>query len=262
MIFQCQFRQLSRVFFILVLSIPILVPISKPVYAFENDGSEPNALRTGQYTFKMSNIPLVEVLERLSDSTGIKIVIDGTVNERVSFDLNDVSLTEALRHILRRKNFAILYDADGIPSTVYIVSGKPLVNVAQWQVPAKFSVDRSDKKKLKELNAECGGCMVEDELDAAEFTGAFASPALLEKGLESPDPDVQVTALRWAILHSRETGKEALINALMSNDLSISSEAIEILSENGADSKTEVEILRAVEEKDMASIQAEVYRLL
>jgi type II secretory pathway component GspD/PulD (secretin) len=246
----------------LILGLYLIGQLPTAVYATEDNRKIRLELRNRRVTLKVQNMPLGDVLERLAETRGITFIVKDAAEEKLSLELNDVTLEEALKRLLHHKNFAILYDDGGTPSVVYIIGMRAMVRVSppdeHLRPRAENSGTESETAVSDKMIARVG--MVEKELAAAAETESLESSAILQKSLESPLPEVRATALRWAMT-SADSARAALAQALMDKHPMVHSAAKQILLERVADQETIKEIQKAVDQDDWASVQAALYRL-
>ena len=103
----------------------------------------------GRLSARIQGVPLDEVLHAVSAETGVRF--DGTpIDERDVFKrFDDVPLAEALRRLIGRQNFTLVYGAGGQPERVKLL-GAPALPVARGsQAPpgASFEVVWRDNRR-------------------------------------------------------------------------------------------------------------------
>ena len=120
----------------------ILVPLV--VLTMPSSGSADLDIRAkdGQLTLRAHTVPLVEVLERLSRETGLKVVYEGRrPSALVTADIEGVSETEALSRLLEGLgvNYAFQADASGHRVELLIISdnSSPGPSVASSGTPSR-----------------------------------------------------------------------------------------------------------------------------
>jgi len=147
----------------------------------------------GRLSARIQGVPLDEVLRALSTETGVRF--EGTALDQrdVSKRFDDVPLAEALRRLIGRQNFTLVYGEDGRPSRVELL-GVPGPAVAPGSHPppvASFIVVLTRQPPV----------VISDRLAAA--LGVGHGPLALSKvlqGLRLDDPairrDAGATSLR------------------------------------------------------------------
>jgi type II secretory pathway component PulC len=95
-------------------------------------------IRGSLFDIKADNVPLMEILKKISEKTGVVLKLDGPVKRFVSCNMLQVSLDDAIQELLRNRNYILSYknglDNQLVPSELWIMSGdsteKPGVTVS------------------------------------------------------------------------------------------------------------------------------------
>lgn len=108
-----------------------------------DDVSAPDVhYRDGRLSARIQGLPLDDVLRAVSAETGLRF--DGTpLDERDVFKrFDDVPLAEALRRLVGRQNFTLVYGAGGEPERVRLlgVPAPPVARGSKAARPAPFQV--------------------------------------------------------------------------------------------------------------------------
>ena len=193
-----------------------------------NDVSAPVVrYHDGRLSARIQGVPLDDVLHAVSAETGLRF--DGTpLDERDVFKrFDDVPLAEALRRLIGRQNFTLVYGAGGQPERVKLL-GAPALPVARGsQAPpgASFEVvlarqppvTISDRLAVA-LGAVHGplplarvlrGLRLDDSAIRGEVVGTFLRalqtvPALLTSFRALDDGKVATLARSWGGTHAAE----------------------------------------------------------
>lgn len=64
-------------------------------------------------TLQARELSLRDILKKISDISGYEIIAKGDTDSRISVSLKDASLEQAFVQILRKSNYAIIWDEDG-----------------------------------------------------------------------------------------------------------------------------------------------------
>lgn len=62
-----------------------------------------------KFTINAENIPIVEILKKISSYTGLKIITSTDIDEQISFRIENKSAEEVLKNLLKNYNFALLF---------------------------------------------------------------------------------------------------------------------------------------------------------
>jgi type II secretory pathway component HofQ len=126
-----------------IWSLFFILQIATVVHANEDRGQLQPEIWDKRVSLKAENMPLGVLLEKLSKAQDITFILKDTVNKKLSLELIDVQLEEALNRILRNNNFAILYDDHGIPSVVYIIGNQARIRVSPPQEPRRAQIENN-----------------------------------------------------------------------------------------------------------------------
>lgn len=136
--------------------------------------------KNGQLTLRVRAVPLVDVLERLSHQTGLKVVYEGRrPSQLITANMEGLSETEALSRLLEGLdvNYAFQTDASGRRVELLIISGSsgsgPSTASSRAPSPARAVTGRDAEPPEPEAPPSLG----EGQGDPLE--SADADPALL-----------------------------------------------------------------------------------
>jgi hypothetical protein len=181
----------------------------------------------GRLSARIQGLPLDDVLRAVSAETGLRF--DGIpLDERDVFKrFDDVPLAEALRRLIGRQNFTLVYGAGGQPERVRLlgVPALPVPRGSKAPPPASFQVVLARQPPVAisdRLAAALGavhgplplirvlqGLRLDDATIRGEAVGTFlrslqATPALLTSFLALDDLTVATLARSWGGAHAAD----------------------------------------------------------
>lgn len=180
---------------------PVLVPVAAAANmsgsGVEKAEKSIVTLKNGLLTVRIKNWSLEWLLDRISDKSGIAFVApQGMGTERVSLNLQNLPLEEALRQILSNHDTFFVWAADQQPA-------KPASLKAVWVYP------KGKGRNLQPLPAE-----------------EWASTKELRKKLSDRDAKVRAAAVKSLIERNGERAEEDVLQALRDTDAKVRSRTL------------------------------------
>ncbi len=225
-------------------------------------------LRGERLTLRADGVPLAVVLERLAAATGIAVELkDGGGDDPVSVSVKDVTLEEALQHVLRGRSTLFLYDTDSRALAAVYVLGTRDRGAAAVAVtgpgeasPLAAVVGREDA----DPDVEPGPAPEMLRISALEAELPPDAPAPFgraEELLAETDSGVRLTALQHLAARP-ESAIDALAAALVGHDLIVRSAAQNMLLNREVDEQAVEDVLAVAREGDEAKVRLMLGALL
>ncbi|MBI4591747.1 MAG: HEAT repeat domain-containing protein [Candidatus Rokubacteria bacterium] len=233
----------------LALTLTLLLP-GPPGGSLEGETTVGFEVQGERLTLQAHDAPLAVILARLAETLGIVFRLEAPVQERVSVELDDVSLDEGLRHLLRHRNTLFVYDQfPGPPSTVYVFG--PLAGTLAAGTSAGMKVPAAEPAADREVDILAP---LEAELSALSVAESPEGARLLQDLLSDPERSVRITALHW-LAGRREALVDALATALRDSDALVQRVAIQIILDRGVDHRQVEDVMAAAEVDDEAIVR-------
>jgi len=125
-----------------------LVVFSTCSFAKASVGPQVFEYRDGLISLKGDGLSLLPLLQRISESIGIQILVFGPLSPRaVSVDMIDKPVGEALKSILRGYSYAAIYSSDGSAGGVNIISTGQALLFAPEGEEGVGNVDRTSREQ-------------------------------------------------------------------------------------------------------------------
>ncbi len=167
-------------------------------------------LHEGKLTGRLAAEPLQKVMERLHQLSGAQILglTPEEGQERISVELNDVSLQEALSRILVGKNFMLFYaPTKGAPALTQIwIGGKKTTpstgSPSQLTAAGQLTSDGTQAKATEE----------------DEDIGSQSVEQLMGKALQQTDASTRLMAIAYLGAYAQEDGRVQETLQLLAKD--------------------------------------------
>jgi hypothetical protein len=198
--------------------------------------------RDARVSIAATDAPVNAILRELALRTGSKIVGLEQATERVTVDIRDAHVLDALRMLL----------ADVRANYLYILRSAPTTSapdrVTLWLYgpssrPASIRAFRAEIREVEPASVEPQGYLAalpplpaEDEVMRLSRAGAFgagATQASLLALAKSPDPEVRMVALQSIALQSNPVALEALKAALKDESPFVRAQAMDLMISQG-----------------------------
>jgi len=221
----------------------------------------------GFTTVTAVDVPVRDILEEIAMQSGIIVYSRSSLGMRVSYSIQDKSVPDAIRKILKNQKFTLHYIADaatGLPvfgSRLWIFAddatqATPLWNVGEpahdWSL--RYAAGDSEKNRLStisntatqvdntgtdlELFAAMNDPSVAVREEAVFGLGELNDPAsisYLKNALYDPEQRVRVAAITALVETANNDAAVALSGLLDDENVSIRSETIHALADIGGD---------------------------
>lgn len=116
----------------------LLVSFTSFVWSLQAESAE---TKTG-ITLQGREVPLEDILEKISEMSGYEIVIKGDAESKISVSLKNTSLEQSFAQILRNRSYAVIWDenAKKIVLSLYSSSaaGSPVPEVGTGENAEKY----------------------------------------------------------------------------------------------------------------------------
>lgn len=200
--------------FLSVICVPAVIDITW-AEAAEEAFSGTLTLHEGKLTGRLAAEPLQKVMERLHQLSGAQILglTPEEGQERISVELNDVSLQEALSRILVGKNFMLFYvPTKGEPALTQIwiggkkttpSTGSPSQLTAAGQLTSGGTGPAGTQAKATEEDEDIGSQSVEQ---------------LMGKALQQTDASTRLMAIAYLGAYAQEDGRVQQTLQLLAKD--------------------------------------------
>lgn len=104
----------------------ILIVLSLLVISCTSVNAEVNyTKRNNTLSVKADGQDLIDLLYEIQEATGIKVVIAEGIEGTVYEDFQDINIEDALKRILKMKNYSFIYNKGSIHSIYLFPSGTP-----------------------------------------------------------------------------------------------------------------------------------------
>lgn len=226
-------------------------------------------VRGDRLTLRAEAAPLAAILQRIAEATGIVIYLEESVQERISANLTDVGLEEAMRRLLKHRNSIFLYgESRLVPSVVYVLGprggtlplliSQPTGALALPSEPAEEDkVDAEGERRKTSLKIR----NLEETLRAASLAESSEAYPPLQDLMADPDHSVRITALQW-LAGSGDLGVDALAIAFRDGDDLVQRVAKQIMLDRGVGEQAVEEVTAAAEMEDERTIRQMLGALL
>jgi len=196
-------------------------------------------------TVQVENIPLPDVLKKISDQTRGKIILHTPPEEiQVSADFSDLSLEEGIRQLLKRYNCAIIFrpgrlntDAQDMEIFIFKKEGDVSNRYAKHQIILPQTIPESEGDKFSSLiNAldDPDDEIRENAVDElAELKDQRAAEHLGWVLTKDRDPDIRETAAEALGDIGGEAAVASLIKATADRDEDVRESALDSLGQIG-----------------------------
>lgn len=201
--------------------------------AFSADLTKPDAAapmvhyQGGRLSARIHDVPLDDVLRAVTAETGVRFEGIPLDERDVSKRFDDVPFAEALRRLIGRQNFMLVYGADGQPSRVRLlgVPALPVARGAHTPAPPSFGVVLAQQppvavsdqlaaalgsqhgplplvRVLQALRLDGGG--IRDEAVGVFLHALQTTPALRSSFLALDDRGLATLARSWGGTHAAD----------------------------------------------------------
>ena len=216
----------------------------------------------GQLSAKLRNAPLEKVLKEIMSQSGARIWLNDSIDTTVTIELQNVSVREGVRRILKDKNYAFLYAPNEIKEgKLSIISASKSKEEPPKKPPQKpvQPVAKKDKPKKEKPSFEA---LVKDALeneDAGKREDAIvalgeskdkkAIETIAKALVNDPSEDVRLSSIDALLEIGDKSVAEPLSQALKDRDPWVRESAVEALGEVGGEAAIEF-IKNALNDED------------
>jgi hypothetical protein len=218
----------------------------------------------GRLTVKVRNIPLRELLKEVAWESGLALVLLSPLQNRINIEFHGLRLDNALRRILRHRNFVVEYgeQADKAGKSVVIRPAKLWVfGNEDGDYPAQTIVFEKAKPRLSQgltaldeavMQASFESANPENREDAVEMLGQSGHPdgiAKLSVALTDENTDVREAAIDALADIGGDEAAQALAVALVDENAALREGAVDALGKIGGETAIQV-LARALQDND------------
>ncbi len=205
-------------------------------------------IKNDRVTLKARDVSILDLVTEIARRTELTLVLYRPLDERVTMEINELFLPEALARILQHKSFALRYAR---PLSSHRDSGRKRAN-RLWVLPARlgdyppldklvqqFSPDDiSDFEVPQAGMTNTGTRLTRPSVDVLnEFD---VDEATLSRALDDEDANVRVKAIHALADIGGDQAVAALVGALGDDNARIRVEATHALGEIGSDTAIEI----------------------
>ncbi len=218
----------------------------------------------GHLTVKVRNIPLRELLKEVAWESGLALVLLSPLQDRIDIEFHGLRLDNALRRILRHRNFVVEYgeQADKAGKSVVIRPAKLWVfGNEDGDYPAQTIVFEKAKPRLSQgltaldeavMQASFESANPENREDAVEMLRQSGHPdgiAKLSVALTDENIDVREAAIDALADIGGDEAAWALAVALVDENAALREGAVDALGKIGGETAIQV-LARALQDND------------
>ena len=186
-------------------------------------------------TIKANNSSVRSVLEELSRQSDLVVVSQEALDELVSIEIDQPTLPQAIRRLLRHKSFLLKQSNDGVGS-LWIFSDDADNNQTAWVTPPTRRPDPEPDSELIDYQILAASADVSDREEAMYGFGDVGdsnSIEYLQLGLSDPDERVREEAIQSLAEIGGTESINALSIALNDPEAKVRVDAVEALGEIG-----------------------------
>ena len=196
-------------------------------------------------SIRAANTSIRNVLEELSRQSNLVVVSQETLDELVTVDIEEPTLAEAIRHLLRQKSFMLhqpsyatdsAFRGSSAYSLLWILSGESDDSLPTWTTQANSRpplVYESEMIDYQILALSDNGGDREDAMVGFGDLGISGVVVYLQYGLSDPDEGVREAAIESLADLGGTESVQALSVVLSDPDAAMRIDAVDALGEIG-----------------------------
>jgi hypothetical protein len=232
--------------------------------------------RGDRFTVRAREVQLRLILERIAGIAHIKVRFDGSGEERITVDFQDLPLEDALRRLLRHRSAVLLYEsATGPPVAVRVgqraspIESLSLSNSEALATPVELEPPLADATDGEAVDpgavalarASAAVDVVEEEILALPGGGDSLNMYRFLDRLNDPEPSVRLTALQWLVTRP-EARLSALATALQDGDAGVKAAAAQMILDHDVSEEDVQRVMVAAETAEAEEVVHLLHRLL